>query len=307
LDQHRNSRMKILFPIDMTNPVAAIINQVSAILPMEDRTVHLLYVNETWPAYENLLGMSGQFADDWNKIVTDHAEKTMEEAISLLTGKCREVTTEIVSGPPALMIETVAADEHFDLTVLIPGKHPVLETVLVGSVSSKVVKHGHGAMLIVRPSAKFPAELKNVLIGLDGSANAKEAMMKSVDLFGLVKRDVNVVLMHAVDVAEAIKCMSPVEFFARIEQNLILEGETFLAEGKRLLMEAGIKRVDIVLKQGKPVHEMIEAAKALPADLIIAGAEGHSPVEHFLVGSVSHRLAMHAPCAVAIIKKQVKS
>jgi nucleotide-binding universal stress UspA family protein len=298
--------MKILFPIDMTHPVTEIVNQVAALLPLADRTVHLLYVNETWPAYENLLGVSGQFADDWGKIVDDHANKTMDEAERLLAGRCKTVTREIVSGPPALMIETVARDENCDLTVLMPGKHPMFETILLGSVSSNVVKHGPGAIFIVRPQEEYPTDLRNVLVGVDGSRNALEAMMKSVELFHLDKRDVNVVLMHAVDVADPIKYLSPVEFVVRIEQNLILEGETHLAEAKRMLVEAGVKKVDFALKQGKPASVLIETAKALPADLIIAGAEGRTAVQHFLLGSVSHRIAMHSPCAVAIIKKENK-
>jgi len=50
--------MKILFPIDMTHPAGSNIEQVSALLPLADREVHLLYVNEAWPAYENVLGVS---------------------------------------------------------------------------------------------------------------------------------------------------------------------------------------------------------------------------------------------------------
>jgi nucleotide-binding universal stress UspA family protein len=73
-----------------------------------------------------------------------------------------------------------------------------------------------------------------------------------------------------------------------------------------LLADKGVKKVDFALKQGKPAHEIVEAAKAMPADLIITGAEGRTAVQHFLLGSVSHRIAMHAPCAVAIVKKEHK-
>lgn len=298
--------MKVLLPIDMTHPVSTAIDQISRVLPLEGRTVHLLYVNEIWPAYENLLGAQGEFADDWGRIVNEHALKTMDEAEKILQSKCLKVTREIVSGPPALMIETVARDEHFDVTVMTPGKHPMFEKILLGTVSEKVLMHGPGAILIVHPLANYPSELRTVLIGVDGSRNATEAMLKSVDLFQLNKREVNVVLLHAVDVADPIKYISPVEFVSRLEQNLVLEGDAHLAEAKKLLVEAGVKRVDFVLKQGKPAHEIIQAARALPADLIIAGAEGHTAMQHILLGSVSQRIAMEAPCAVAIFKKDYR-
>ena len=297
--------MKILFPMDMANPVAETIEQVTALLPLAGHHVHLLYVNEAWPAYENVLGSSGQFADDWRKIVEDKAQAKLTEAEKLLAGKCAKITHEIVSGPPAMMIETVARDEHCDITVMMPGRHPMVEQLVLGSVSGKVVKHGPGTILLVRPQLE-PTELKNVLIGVDGSANAKEAMLKAVEIFQLNKRDVRVLLFHAVDVADPIKYISPVEFISSIEQNLIMEGETHLADAKRLLTDAGVRSSDIALKVGKPAAELIEAAKALPADLIIAGAEGRTAVQHFLLGSVSHQIAMHAPCAVAIVKREHK-
>lgn len=298
--------MKILFPLDMTNPVDKALDQVAALLPLQDREVHLLYVNEAWPSYENVIGASGQFADDFRKVVEEKAQAKLSEASTMLAGKCQKVTKEIVSGPPAMMIETVARDEHCDLTVVMPGRHPAVEQALLGSVSSNVVKHGPGTILIVRPQENYPKQLKNVLIGVDGSPNAKEAMLKAVKIFELDKRDVRVLLLHAVDVADPLKFISPVEFISRVEQNLILEGETFLADAKRLLADAGVKHVDIALKEGKPAHEMVEVAKAVPADLIIAGAEGRTAVQHFLLGSVSHNIAMHAPCAVAIVKREHK-
>lgn len=298
--------MKILFPMDMTNPVATIIDQVAAILPLANREVHLLYVNEAWPAYENLLGVQGQFADDWRTVLELESQKKLLEAEKLLQGKCKLVSKEIVSGPPAMMIETVARDENCEITIVMPGKHPVVEKALLGSVSSNVVKHGPGTLLILRPLQTYPSQLKNVLIGIDGSKNATEAILRAVDIFELNKKDVNVLLLNAVDVADPIKFVSPVEFISRVEQNLILEGETFLADAKRLLVDAGVKKVDIAQKQGKPAQQLVEVAKSMPADLIIAGAEGRTAVQHFLLGSVSHAIAMHAPCAVAIIKREHK-
>ncbi len=296
--------MKILLPIDLAQPVEQMIKQLQAILPLAENEVHLLYVNEAWPAYENVLGAQGQFADDWGRIVEERAQKAFAEAEKLLSTKCKKVSKEIVSGPPAMMIETVAKDEDCKLTVLFPRKHPAVEKVLLGSVSGNVTKHGPGTILIIRPSDDASSELKNVLIGVDGSANAKEAMMKAVEIFELAKRNPRVLLFHAVDVADPIKFISPVEFISRVEQNLILEGETYLADAKRMLADVGVKNVDTALKQGKPADELVEVAKAIPADLIIAGAEGRTAVQHFLLGSVSHRIAMHAPCAVAIVKRE---
>lgn len=296
--------MKILLPLDITNPIEPLIEQMQALLPISTAELHLLYVNEAWPAYENVLGSSGQFSDDWRNQVEVKAQDRLSQAASTLEGKCQKVTKEIVSGPTAMMIETVARDENCDITVMMPGRHPAVEQFLLGSVSGKVVKHGPGTILIMRPLEKNIDNLKNVLIGVDGSPNSKEAMMKAVKYFGLATRDVNVLLLHSVDVADPIKYFSPVEFISSIEQNLLMEGETYLADAKRMLTDAGVKKVDVALKEGKAAYEILSVAKSMPADLIVIGAEGRTAVQHFLLGSVSHRIAMHAPCAVAIVKRE---
>ena len=301
--------MKILLPLDITQSTEALnnfISQVSTLIHLKEAELLLLYVNEVWPAYENMLGSSGEFADDWHNQVEKKAQTSLAEAEAMLSGKCAKVTHEIVSGPPAMMIETVARDEMCNMTVMMPGRHPAVEEFLLGSVSSKVVKHGPGTILIMRPLEKNIDQLRNVLIAIDGSPNAKEAMMKSVQMFGLAERDVNVLLLHSVDISDPIKYFSPVEFISRVEQNLLMEGETYLADAKRMLADAGVKRVDMALKEGRPAKEILAVAKSMPADLIIAGAEGRTAVQHFLLGSVSHTLAMKAPCAVAIIKRENK-
>ncbi len=298
--------MKILLPMDMANPVDKIIEQMSAILPTAQHSVHCLFVNEAWPSYENVLGAQGQFADDWRKIVEDKAQGKLNEAESLLKGKCASVSKEIVSGPPAMMIETVARDENCDVIVMMPGKHPKYEEIFQGSVTANVAKHGPGTILIIRNKTTFPADLKTVIIGVDGSSNALEAMMRAVEIFQLAERKVKVILFNSADVADPIKYISPVEFISRVEQNLVLEGETYLADAKRVLADAGITNTEMVQKTGKPAHELVELAKERNADLIVVGAEGRTAVQHFLLGSVSHRIAMQSPCAVAIMKKQNK-
>ncbi|MBY0357633.1 MAG: universal stress protein [Candidatus Obscuribacterales bacterium] len=296
--------MKILLPLDIVNPVGPIIKQLESLVPLAKNEIHLLYVNEAWPAYENVIASWGTFADDWANKINSKAEGTFNEIKNELKNKCAQISSEIVSGPPAMMIETVARDEQCQMTVVAPGRHPAVEQFLLGSVSNTVVKHGPGTILICRPQTNSANKLERVLIGVDGSQNAKEAMLDAIDLFDLRTVQPKILLFHAVDIADPVKYVSPVEFISRIEQNLLLEGETFLADAKRLLADAGLKNVDVALKEGKPANELIALAKSMPADLIIAGAEGRTAIQHFLLGSVSQRVAMHAPCSVAIVKRQ---
>lgn len=297
--------MKILLPLDIVNPPELIIEYLQQIVPLEDKEALLLYVNEAWPAYEHVINTAGHFPEDWRHQVEQRATTELLRAVNLLEPRCLRAEMEIVSGPPAMMIESVARSEHCDMTVLCPGKHHIFERILLGSVSAKVLKHGPGTILICRPLEKPVDQLKQVLIGVDGSENSREAMKKAVEIFNLAATDAKILLVHSVDVADPIKYLSPVAFISALEQNLLMEGETILADAKRILCDLGVKpeRVDISLVEGKPHHQLIKSAESVRADLVVIGAEGRTAIQHFLLGSVSHKVARYAPCAVAVVKR----
>lgn len=295
--------MKILLPLDIVNPPELIIDYLAQILPLQDKSIHLLYVNEAWPAYEHVIHSAGHFPDDWRDKLHERAAAELSGAAKKLEGKCVAVETEIVTGPPAMMIETVARDENCAVTVLCPGKHALLERILLGSVSAKVLKHGPGTILIGRPGEKSVQSLRQVVIGVDGSGNSKEALQCAVEVFRLHESEAKILLVHSVDVSDPVKYFSPVEFVSAIEQNLLMEGESILADGKRILSDLGVKNIDLSLVEGKPQNQLIKIAESVRADLIIVGAEGKTAIQHFLLGSVSQKVARYAPCAVAIVKK----
>ncbi len=297
--------MKILLPLDIVNPPELMIEYLQQLVPLADKELHLLYVNEALPAYENVLGTQGEFPDDWRQQVESRALAELKRTASLLESRCLKVDTEIVSGPPAMMIETVARNENCDMTVLCPGKHQIVERILLGSVSAKVLKHGPGTILICRPLEKPVNRLRQVLIGVDGSANSKDALRRSVEIFNLTEDRTKILLIHSVDIADPLKYLSPVAFISALEQNLLMEGETILADSKRILCDAGMSQdhIDLSLVEGKPHHQIIKTAESIRADLIVIGAEGRTAIQHFLLGSVSHKVARYAPCAVAVVKR----
>src|SRR5262249_15284786 len=151
---------------------------------------------------------------------------------------CHQVTTEVTSGPPAMMIESVAVDENCQMIAMVPGTHPKVARFFLGSVSGKVVKHAKNAVVVLRPGQKKD-ELKHVIVGLDGSKQAKYALKKSIELFNLGKRKVEVTLINVVSIAGVLKFVSPVEFIGAVEDNLNMEGEAVLAEGKKIFSDAG--------------------------------------------------------------------
>ena len=54
---------------------------------------------------------------------------------------------------------------------------------------------------------------------------------------------------------------------------------------------------------GSAKHAILHEADAFGADLIVVGSHGHGHFERFLLGSVSHAVAIHATCSVEIVRR----
>jgi len=294
---------KILLPVDITHPHPAYFQQLNELIPLKEVHAHLLYVKEMLPSFENLMGTMSDFPDDFQAQLDAKANSTFAEIKKSLEPLCKTVTTEIVAGPPAWMINEVARDEKTDVIVLMPGTHSRVQKFLLGSTSSKVVGHTPATTLLLRPVAKPDFKLTNVVIAVDGSDDGLNAAKEAVRMFDLGSRDVNVSLVNVVSVVGAVKYLSPVRFVAAIESNLLMSGEVILAESEKVLKDLGVKNVKVHLKEGDPASEIIKVAADEDAQLIVTGGQGRSAVEHFLVGSVSGWVASHAGCSTMMIKR----
>lgn len=290
--------MKILLPLDLVHPVEPTIASLEALIDLSRADVKLLYVREVLPAYENALRSSGHFAEDWQEKWDEKANAALHLASALLKGKCQSVVSEIATGSPALTIETVARDEGFDITVLVPRDRHGVERFFAGGVTNKVLQHAPNTVLILRNK---PRKLNTVLFGHDGSNNSTFAIKTALDYFR-IKESSKVSLVHAVDLAEPIKLLGPVEFVAALEQNALMQGEVFLAQGEKVLHDAGVKHTDVALIEDDPSKGVTTMASEIAADLVVIGAQGHTAVQHFLIGSVSHKIATNISCSVAVVK-----
>jgi len=61
---------------------------------------------------------------------------------------------------------------------------------------------------------------------------------------------------------------------------------------------------DVII--GHAEEAIIETAKAWEADLVVLGSHGYRGFRRFLLGSVSHAVALRAPCSVEIVRKKIQ-
>jgi nucleotide-binding universal stress UspA family protein len=83
------------------------------------------------------------------------------------------------------------------------------------------------------------------------------------------------------------------------EQRLLAQRELDKIVGR--LRDSEIKARSL-LRVGSPFLEVIHAAQAEGADLIVMGTHGRSGLVHVLMGSVAERVVRKAPCAVLTVR-----
>jgi universal stress protein E len=291
---------KILLPIDVLHPHEEFIDQLDKLVDLKSSQVQLLYVKDELPGFEAILGTIGDFPDDLKNQIEKKISDEFATLKSQLEAKGAKVSTQVLGGLAGQMIDQYARESGIEMIAITPGTHGRVQQFLMGSTAARVVNHAPCTVLVLKDVPNVP--IKNVVVAIDGSEAALNAAIAAVKLFSLDDRDAQVTFINVVSVRPMYKFISPVQFVAAIEDNLVMSGEASLAEAEKELSKLGVTKLDNVLKNGEPADEIIKFAQSIKADLIILGAQGRSAVEKFLVGSVSQRVSTFAKCSVAVIK-----
>lgn len=292
--------MRILLPIDVTHPHPEFLPLLNELTPLKDAQVRLLYVKEELPAAEHMLRTLAVSHEELDQKVTGHAKEVLDSIQASVKNYGAGTSVEIVGGPAAMMIEQVARDEKFDMIAITPGSSDSIDKFLLGRVSAKVVRHAPCTVILLR--GEVADHIDSIVVGIDGSEHATQSLRSAINAFSLKEKGSKIYLVNVVTVNPIFTMMSPITFISAVEGNLRMSGETLLAEAETVCKHAGIDNIEMVLREGNTVTELIHVAQEKSANLIVVGSQGKNAVEHFLMGSTSTRLANHAPCPVAIFK-----
>jgi nucleotide-binding universal stress UspA family protein len=144
-----------------------------------------------------------------------------------------------------------------------------------------------------------------IVVGVDWSDEAFSA----VEQIGLLYRPNDVVLVHGVDlgifqssiVAEATNLQGYDDF----RQALIDAGHQAV-ERCRTLLPTDTPSIRTLCEVQHPTTFILDSAAAVKADLIVTGTHDHSRLTEMFVGSVSHRILLHATVPTLVVKGKAR-
>ena len=144
---------------------------------------------------------------------------------------------------------------------------------------------------------KNPDGLARILVGVDASENAARAAAWAADL--AEELGARLTVAHALDLPAADPGAKPTQptYFSERRQR---EGDRVLARtNARLAKRHPDLPISAELSKLDPAQALV--GFAAEADLLVTGTRGHGGFTGMLLGSVTNKLAAHAPCPVVVI------
>ncbi len=212
------------------------------------------------------------------------------------------LSCEVASGQPHRVVLDRIAALGADLLVLGTHGRSGFERLFLGSVTEKLLRTSPCPVLTVPPGAHDPAAVvafRQVLCPIDFSPSSVRAFTLAVDL----ARQSG----GAVTALHAIEYVDPREPCEHEDPQVRASRARLIAHFRERLhqhvaAEAGAGAVHEVLTVNRAYREILDRAAALPADLIVMGAQGHGGLELMFYGSTTQHVVRRATCPVLTVR-----
>jgi nucleotide-binding universal stress UspA family protein len=139
--------------------------------------------------------------------------------------------------------------------------------------------------------------IERIVVGVDGSENARRALSWAAEL--ALALDAEVIAVHAVGLLERFgEVVDDGDRYPEVRH-------AFDTEWCDALDTQGVRSVRL-LRDGNPVAVLLSVAEEHDADLIVVGGRGVGGFPELLLGSTSTQVAQHATRPVTIIPAAMK-
>ena len=227
-----------------------------------------------------------------------------DDARAKLTKRWADVEVRVADGDAREEIVRMADEWAAELVVVGARGLTPLKRALLGSVSTTVVRHVRCPVLVVRGRS---AGVQRLVIGVDGSPDSFGAAA-FVSALPLDPRT-RVTLVGAVppppiagtpELGAAPVFLDDLLARWRAETDRAMER----VEADFTATVAAIERRIIV---GHAGDEIVNAAQAIGADLIVIGARGLGTMGRLVLGSVSDYVLLHGECPVLVVRRRAEA
>jgi len=160
----------------------------------------------------------------------------------------------------------------------------------------KTLTH-HEGNAISPETSSAPLNIRRILVALDFSAESHSALRYAVMLGK--KFSSTLMLVHVVEpVLTTPEVIIPELATERVVSDASAELRELADE-----ISDGCRLVETAVRRGIAFFEIVEAANAMGADLLVVGTHGRTGLSRALLGSTAEKVTRHAPCPVLVVHR----
>jgi nucleotide-binding universal stress UspA family protein len=245
-------------------------------------------------------------AEGHRQAVIGRAEAAVDTAVERVRESLPGWSVEglVETGAPAWTLLDAAETWNADLIIVGSQGRSALGRVFLGSVSKKVATDARCSVRVVRSFERDADQPPRVVIGVDGSPAAEEAIYAVGHRVWPSGTEVRLVSVD--DITPPAHMISRLPQAAAMINSYFAERETRVASmldwAAEQLGAIGLD-VSVTRRKGVPKDVMLEEAAAWNADSIFVGSRDFkSAFERFRLGSVSTAVVTNAGCPVEIVR-----
>jgi nucleotide-binding universal stress UspA family protein len=184
------------------------------------------------------------------------------------------------------------------------GRGALRRLLTGGSVSREVIRRARSPVLVVK---RHPREFRRLAIGLDGSRHAERAVAFVAGL--TPPRGAQATLIRVMEPVHVHSlALLPRAIRATVGRAVAAERAVQLARARRDVEQAAKAltragwRVRTMVREGIPLPEVLRAARAARAQVLVVGARGAGGLRRLLLGSVAEGVLEHADASVLVVR-----
>lgn len=248
-------------------------------------------VRQMWARSELIVQQAKELAETASKRVLHNFPKWTVEA-------------RAVSGSPAWEILKVEAEWHSNLLVVGSHGHSRLGSLVLGSVSQKVLTEAKSSVRVCRGRTLVGQPPQRLLLGVDGSANSFAAVKEVAERNWIPGSEVEVVVVYDEISSTLLGSVIPpvAEQVDELNESEQSWAKQIAEQAAERLGESNLK-VTTLVRSGDPKQTLVKRAEEIEADAIFVGSTGVSgSLERLLLGSVSAAVAARASCSVEVVR-----
>ncbi len=281
----------ILAPLDGSKVAEQALPTAARIARATGAALHLVHVHAEDardPIFVNGLPVIDEHL---HSLAAEHERVYLERAAATVASDDLEPMPVRLSGPVVRTLMRYARDVNADLIVLTTHGRSGFDRLWLGSVAESLARQTHVPLLLLRPSSSSgsPARFRHILVPLDGSPLAEEALAPAAALAAIDNGALT--LLRVVDTLPQPTSLPLPERYRPDEATLAREeaaASAYLQDVAARQAPAGTRT--IVSHAEQPARAIIETAHRLEVDLVALTTHGRSAVRSVAISSVADKV-----------------